>query len=233
MKTKKAMRKTVSVLLFLTLSISTVLLAYLYFSSPEDKKLSGEWTAKLDMTEQAAAAAYGWLQEIEAVTVSLDDLEACMQELSIQADLTLEQTTRSGGTFHGEILPESYDACEQAAYEALAGTFRKLVARRLQLAGYTGSTEEDAVEALIRETFGMSAVEYLRACGPVLLPSREELQARYGGSGTYEMAEGFLIREYDTDAPGPPRSERCIRQGADLILAGEDGPVMRYILREP
>ena len=232
MKTKKAMRKTVFVLLLLTLSISTVLLAYLYFASPEDKKLSGEWTEKVDISEKAAAVAFSWLQEIEAVTVSLDDLQASMQGLNVQVDLTLEQTTRSEGTFKGMVLPESYDACEQAAYEAFAGAFRKLVARRLQLAGYTGSTEEDAVEALIQETFGMTSVEYLMACGPALLPSREELQARYGGSGTYEIGEGILVREYDTGDPVSARSERCIRQGADLVLAGEDGFVMRYTLRK-
>lgn len=232
MKTKKAMKKTVIALLLLTLSISTVLLAYLYFFNAEDKKLSGEWTAELDMTEQAAAAAFGWLQDIEAVSVSMEDMEACMLGLSVQVDLTLEQTARSGGTFQGMVPPESYAVCEQAAYEALAGAFRRLVAERLRMAGYTGSTEEDAVEALIEETFGMSAVEYLRSSGPALLPSRDELQARYGGSGTYEIAEGILVREYDAGHPVTERSERCIRQGTDLILAGEDGPVMRYTLRE-
>lgn len=233
MKTKKAMRKTIIALVLLTLSISTVLLAYLYFFAGEDKKLAGEWTAELSMTEQAAGAAYGWLREIEAVSVSAEELEACMQGLSIQVELVMEQTSRSGGIFEGQVLPESYDACERAAYEAYAGVFRKLVAERLHMAGYTGSTEEDAVEALVQETFGMSTVEYLRSCAPALLPSREELRARYGGSGTYEITEGVLSREYDGGDPGSTRSERCIRQGADLILAGEDGSVIRYLLKQP
>ncbi|MCM1182892.1 MAG: hypothetical protein NC337_05930 [Roseburia sp.] len=219
---RKIIKNTALVLLFLSLSVSTALLTYLHFFASGDRNLSGEWTANPDMTEQAAVAAFGWLQDIEAVSVSMEELETCMQGLTIEVSLTLEQTGRAEGSFRSSVLPESYEACNQAAYEAFAMVFRELVAERLRMAGYTGSADEEAIEALVTESFGMSTVAYLMACGPALLPSLEELQDRYDGSGTYEAAEGLLIRQYDNGGSAVTRTEGYIREGASLILFRED-----------
>ena len=107
------------------------------------------------------------------------------------------------------------------------------------MAGYTGDTGEEAVEALVNETFGMSTVSYLMSCGPALLPSLEELQGEYDGSGTYETAEGILTRRFEAGNALEEKAERYIREETELVLIGEDGaenaddyPVA-YILQEP
>lgn len=96
---KKTIKNVIFTLLLLTLSASTALLAYLHFFASDDDELSGEWTAELDMTQQAAITALDWLQDIEAVSISLEDMESYMQNLTIQISLTLEQTDSSEGTF--------------------------------------------------------------------------------------------------------------------------------------
>lgn len=218
------MRKTakaILALLLLTLSVSTAFLAYLHFFAPGDRDLSGQWAAELDMTERAAVTALDWLQEIEAVSVSLEDMEVYMRDLTIRVNLDFEQTVRSEGMFRCEVSPESYDACRQAAYEGFAAAFRNLLAERLHMAGYTGSMDGEAVEALVTETFGMSTVSYLMAYGPALLPSLEELQAGYDGSGTYEAAEGILTRQFDTGEAVVTKAEYYIRKDSSLVLSGE------------
>ncbi len=217
----KIIKNIILTLLLLTLSISTALLAYLHFFAADDGELSGEWTAELDMTHQAAVTALGWLQEIEAVSVSLEDMESYMQDLNIQVNLTLEQTGSSEGTFCCNVLPESYDACNQAAYEAFAMAFRELLAQRLQMAGYEGGTDMESMESLVTETFGMSTVSYLMSCGPSLLPSLEDLQERYGGSGTYEVAEDILTRRFDVNGVVTTKAEHYIRKDSNLILLEE------------
>jgi len=239
---RKTMKNVVLILVLLTLSASTALLTYVHFFASGDKDLSGEWTADLDMTEQAAITALSWLQDIEAVTVSLEDMESYMQGLTVQVNLILEQTTNSEGTFRCNILPESYDACRQAAYEEFAAAFLELVSERLRMAGYTGSTDKEAVEALVTETFGMSTASYLMSCVPDLLPSLEDLQARYDGSGTYETAEGILTRQFDNGQSVITKTERYIRKDENLILFEEIGSVsvnlfsdhypMIYILKQ-
>lgn len=218
---KKIMKFIVLAILLPALMISTAGLAYLHFFASGDKNLSGEWTASLDMTEQAAVMAFGWLQDIEAVSVSMQNMESHMQGLDIAVQLTFEETQRSAGTFRCKVLPESYDTCNQAAYEAFASAFRQLLAERLRMADYAGGTDDAAVEALVAETFGMSTVSYLMSCGPKLLPSLEELQAQYEGSGTYQTKEGILTRQFEDGESVHTREEQYIREGTRLILTGK------------
>ena len=218
---KKIMKNAIFTILFSVLIILALFLAYLFLYASNDRNLSGKWTADLDMTGQAAVTALGWLQDMEAVSVSLQDMEARMQGLTVKLDLTLEQTARSGGTFVSTVQQESYAACSQAAYEAFAAVFRELVADRLRMAGYTGSTDKDTMEALAAETFGMSTVSYLMSYGPALLPSLEDLQAQYDGSGTYEAAEGILTRQFDAGGSAGEKREYYIRKDSNLILSEE------------
>ena len=54
--------------------------------------------------------------------------------------------------------------------------------------------------------------------GPALLPSLEELQAGYDGSGTYEVSEGVLLRQFDVGGTVVTKAERYIREEDCLIL---------------
>lgn len=224
---KNTVKNTILLILLLTLGISTALLTYLHFFASGSRRVSGEWTAELDMTERAAATAFSWLQDIEAVSVSLEDMESCMQGLTVQVELLLEQTDRNKGTFRCTVLPESYDACNQAAYGAFAAVFRELLTERLRMAGYAGSMDEEAIEALVNEAFGMSTISYLMTYGPALLPSLEDLQAEYEGSGTYETAEGILIRQFDAGWAVTARAEYYTRTDFNLVLLGKDDSVMQ------
>lgn len=220
----KIIRNVIVTLLLLTLSISTVLLAYLHFFSSDDKEISGKWSANLDMTQQAAVTALSWLQDIEAVSISLNDMESYMQDLNIQVCLTLEQTDHLVGNFQCNVVPESYEACNRVAYEAFAKAFQDLLAKRLSMAGYADSTDQETIETLVMETFGMDTVSYLMSYGPALLPALEDLQAGYDGSGTYEMAEGTLVRQFDTGAVST-KVEYYIWKDSKLVLSEEIGSV--------
>lgn len=234
---RKILKNSVLIGLFLFLITFTALLIYLHFFASDDKDLSGNWTAKLDMTKQSAVTALSWLQDIEAVSISLEDMEEYMQGLTIEVNLTLEQTGNSEGTFHSNILPESYDACNQAAYEAFAAAFRDLLTERLLMAGYTGNTDKEAIEALVTETFGMSTVSYLKSCAPQLLPSLEDLQAQYDGSGAYKTAEGILTRQFDDGQTATAKTEYYIRKDSNLILYEESdsslSPVIYTLQQAP
>lgn len=230
---RKTIKNAVFILLFLTLSVSTAILAYLHFFASDDRDLSGEWTAKIDMTEQAAVTAFSWLQDIEGVSVSYEEIESYMQELTVQVNLLFEQTERSAGTFQCNISPESYEACNQAAYAAFAAVFQELLTERLRMTDYTGSTDKEAIEALVTETFGMPTVSYLMSYGPTLLPSLEELQAGYDGSGTYEITDDILTRQFEAGRDVTIKAEYYIRKDSDLVLSGEidsvsDGPLSDY-----
>ena len=229
---RKAAKNTIVILLLLTLSVTTAFLIYLHFFASKDNDLSGEWTADLDMSKQAAVTAFAWLQDIEGVSVSLEDIESYMQDLSVQVELNLEQTARNNGNFSSNVLPESYEDCRQTAYEAFAMVFRAALSERLRMAGYAEGTDEEDIEALVTETFGMSTVSYLLTYGPALLPSFEELQEQYEGSGTYEVLEGILIRQFNDGQFTEAKEEWYIRKDSCLILAGENDSGMETPLSD-
>lgn len=222
----KTIKHVVITLLFITLGISTALLAYLHFFASGDEDLSGEWITNLDMTEQAAVAAYSWLQDIEAVSVSIEDIESYMQDLAIQVNLSFEQTARSEGTFYCSVSQESYNECNQAAYEVFAFVFQEILAQRLHMAGYIDSSDGEDIEALVTEAFGMSTVSYLMSYGPALLPSLEDLQTLYNGSGTYEAAEGILTRQFDDGQHADTKAEYYISNDCNLILSEETSLIL-------
>lgn len=94
---------------------------------------------------------------------------------------------------------------------------------RLRMAGYTGSTDQEAIESLVTETFGMSTVSYLMSCGPSLLPSLEELQEEFDCSGAYEVTEDVLTKQVDTGRIVVTEEERYIRNDSMLILSEKIG----------
>ncbi len=220
---KRNLKTIIRTILLLFLITSTALLTYLHFFAADDKNLSGVWIAKQDMTNQAAVTALNWLQDMEAVSISLEEMEQYMQGLTIEVNLTMEQTARSEGTFQCNILPESYETCNQAAYEAFAVAFQDLLTERLRMAGYTGSTDKEAIEQLVTETFGMSTVSYLMSCGPKLLPPLEDLQAQYDGSGTYQTKDGILTRQSDDGWQVTTKTEYYLRKSSTLLLSEDAG----------
>ena len=50
------------------------------------------------------------------------------------------------------------------------------------------------------------------------MPSLEDLQAQYNGSGTYEVAEGILTRRYDD---GTTKTENYVWENFSLVLSEE------------
>lgn len=220
---RKTTKNVALIRLVLTLSVLLALMIYLHFFASEDQNISGQWTTEVDMTGQAAATAFLWLRDIEGVSLSLEDVESRMEKLTVTVDLELEQTARSEGAFRCYVVPESYEACREAAYERYAELFRECSAQRLRMAGYSGDTGAEAVEGLVEESFGMPTVSYLMSCAPSLLPSLEALQEEYDGSGTYRTAEGILTREFETGSAAQIKEEGYIRHGLDLILTQKPG----------
>ena len=92
---KRAIKNTICTLLFLILCSFTALFAYLYFFQPGERNLSGEWTAELDMSGRAAVTALDWLQDIEGVSISLEEMESYMPDLTVQVNLGFQETARS------------------------------------------------------------------------------------------------------------------------------------------
>ncbi len=92
---RKILNFMVLAVLLPALLTATVLLTYLHFFAP-GTRISGKWTASLDMTDQAAVTAIGWLQDIEGIDIegisaSMQEMENTVQDFTVEVTITLRR----------------------------------------------------------------------------------------------------------------------------------------------
>ena len=210
-KEKKRRGHTLIVMLLLAIilllaAISCALSLRLYKRS--DPNLSGRWQMELDVTDQACMRANAWLHE--AGHGSEVDVGNYMPELHILVELAL----REDGSWSRQLDEASLSAARQKAEAALHDALRELVRLRIADAGRPLETDT-ALDARLADAAGMPVERYLSEYGPALLPSAEELQARYNGSGGFQI-EGVHIHFDGQD------SARYLADDALLVLAYVD-----------
>ncbi len=183
---------------FLLAALSCVLL--LRLNRAETADVTGKWLMRLDLTERARGCAELWLRGAELG--DRVDIGAALPRLEVKVLLSL----RADGSWTRRLDSASYESAKVQASRALEDSLHALLLLRLEDAGLAAGSDAEA-EAHFRKALGMSPGDYLALRGPQLLPAREELESRYGGSGSYALQGGELL--FDG------------RERADFILAGD------------
>ena len=203
--------KVIVILLLLVIlllaAISCGLALRLYRRS--DPLLVGNWRMQADYTDLARERANAWLRE--ARLGEQTDTGAYLKPVKLPVELHL----REDGTWSRTFDPDKRAEAEKAAREALETALTELVRLRIQDAGRPEVTEQEA-EDRIAEAIGMSAGDYLELYGPALLPTAEELEAAYTGSGVYQIEGPYLHLEGHASA-------RYLADEVLLVLESEEG----------
>lgn len=174
-----------------------------------DPSLIGTWRMELDLTETARARANAWLQN--AKLGERIDAGDVLPKLTVRAELAL----REDGSWEKTLDADSLARAKAAADKALAASLRELLRLRITDAGRPAVTAAEA-DRQIAAAIGMTAEEYIAACGPALLPGEAELRARLEGSGFYQI-EGPNLR-FDGG-----RAVRFLTDDTLLVLSADDG----------
>ncbi len=192
---------------FLLAALSCVLL--LRLNRAETADVTGKWLMRPDLTERARGCAELWLRG--AALGDRVDVGAALPRLEVKVLLSLQPD----GTWTRRLDGASYESARENASRALADALHALLLLRLEDAGLAAGSEAET-QAHIRRALGMSIEDYLALCGPQLLPAREELESRYGGSGSYALLDGEILFD------GRERAD-CILAGDFLILSRAGG----------
>ncbi len=203
---KRTLILLLSVILLLA-AVSCVLGVRLY--SREQASPVGNWQMRLDMTELVRMQADAWLHEAELG--SQVDVGNRLPQIQIAVSLKLDPD----GNWSRQVDAGSYEAAQKSARQALASSLRELVILRAAAAGRSVRNPKQA-EALIADVIGMSGEQYLADYGPKLLPALEELQARYDGSGTWQITGQNLCLE------GSPKAHFLVDEQL-LVLSWSEG----------
>lgn len=150
-----------------------------YKQYKESKEIKYEYVS---MTEEAAARAYVWLNDIENNELSYDEIKDCMGQFNLELVLTPSKTK---GEYDRAIAENAYEYCVSQAEEGLEKAYKKAVINRLIAADYeldhNSIPTDETVESLMKDTFGISVSEYLKKMNVKLLPSNDELNSMFTG----------------------------------------------------
>lgn len=192
--------------IFLLAALSCVLMLQLNRERVGD--VTGRWVMRLDLTDHARTCANLWLRGAELG--DRIDVGDRLPTLSVNIVLSLN----ADGSWTRRIDTSDYSSAEKSADRALAQALLELLALRTEAAGRKAWTSDEA-QTHLYEAVGLSAEEYLTQYGPSLLPDAGELEARYNGSGRWDISGQEIIFD------GQRRAE--YRMGGGVLILADGG----------
>ncbi len=197
-------------------------LVFVHHATDPSRRLPGNYQAQIDYTRNIVDKGNQYLQDaFLGDQVSVEDY---LDPICIDLHLTFSKE----GTYLLEVDASSYARAEETAYAALKQALYELIRLRQEAAGKSARSDEE-IQSVLEELLGMPADEYLQTYGPSLLPSYEELEAAYAGSGTYEATRDLLILEGG-------KTRHILTDASTLVLtdpAGEEDPMVWYVDPQP
>jgi len=139
---------------------------------------------EISLSEEVSAKAYVWLNQIDDMNISYEDLRQAIGDINLTVELT---PSGKKGIKNQQIVDGAYEQCLEKAYSGLANAYWQVVASRLTESGYDKPINQNTVEKLMKDTYGLSIVDYLKACEDLsLLPSKEDAMTKYNQEVTDE-----------------------------------------------
>ncbi len=148
----------------------------------------GEYVRSIDVTDSVVAGVALWLKDVEGADITTEWIkEQLDDELKITVHLTFERKGLSSGTCNEAAGRDSYEECREKSFALTCDCLRKLLIKRLEAVGYTGSLSDADTDALISEALGMPLGDYIKNAGVEVIPPFEEFQDEVSRSGDYRI----------------------------------------------
>ncbi len=176
---QKAQKRRSSILpVFIIISAALVVILGLILFLKSMKSKTESVYRYVSMSEEAAARAYIWLNQIEDMPLSYTEIKEMMGNIRLTVVLT---PAGEKGRYIQTLAEDTFADCEKRAQDGLEKAYREAVRYRLLDAGYEGVITDDMLDDMMREAYGVSVSEYLSFCEVQLLPALEELTEMYSG----------------------------------------------------
>lgn len=161
------------ILIILLIAALTVLGAKAYLQYRTLDSIEGTHEEYVDITESVAAGAEEWLEDVEGVTVTVQDISECMGELKITVVTECTLDSYDNLTVTRQVDRTSYDECRDQAYAGVSEYYKNIIRQRLSAAGI--NAENADIDAITEEATGMDVEEFVEQSLPDLFPDYEAL----------------------------------------------------------
>ena len=134
------------------------------------------------MAEEASANALIWLNQITDNELDFATVAECMGDMSI----TVERIPGKKGAYTQTLLEDTYEPCIAQANEGFKKAYIKAIENKILEHNPDAKIEEDTVDNLMNEVYGVSLDEYLSSVDCEIIPSLEDIKDRYNQEVTNE-----------------------------------------------
>ena len=238
-KRKKRIRRIKIKAVVSTLVIVAILLVatYMVRKSLSLGQIEGSWTREVDVTDQVACETAIWLSDVGGMDTSQEWIHEKLGSLTYTSVLTFEKTGLGKGEFSEVVDKESYEACKDDTYRAVARCLEDIIARRLDMAGYGEELSEEDAKKVVSEVLGVSTEQYLKEKGVDMLPAIEVEEGINNRSGAYSLSGSSITWTCTSDVHGDKPEEinengqvtESISFVDDMLVIPEDSRVYRRV----
>lgn len=130
----------------------------------------------VSMTEEASARAFVWLNKIDYMELSYEDVVSIMGQFNLEI---IKTPTKEKGVYTYALADNAYEYCQNQAQVGFERAYKQVIKNRIEKTGYEGEISDETVERLMLETFGMTVSDYLKQCDVKLLPAEDEINEKY------------------------------------------------------
>lgn len=134
------------------------------------------------MSEEASANTLIWLNHITDNELDFATVLECMGDMSV----TVERIPGKKGAYTQILVEDTYDACLAQATEGFKKAYIKAIENRILEQNPDAELEEDTVDNLMSDVYGVSVDEYLSSVECEIIPDIDAVKERYNMEVTNE-----------------------------------------------
>lgn len=172
---------TVIILVIIILALVSAGLFYYYLNNP--RLIKGSWDRKIDVTDEVTNNISAYISE---ATFGKDiDPSQYVDEIAIGILFVIDED----GSYSIRVSEEDYNMALDKANNAMKSAITDLLIRRMEISQIES---KKSIDELVEASIGISLDEYIASYAPKLLPSIEELNAKYAQKGTYTVNKDII-----------------------------------------
>lgn len=134
------------------------------------------------MSEEASANTLIWLNHITDNELDFATVLECMGDMSV----TVERIPGKKGAYTQTLVEDTYDTCLAQASDGFKKAYIKAIENRILEQNPDAELEEDTVDSLMSDVYGVSVDEYLSSVECEIIPDIDAVKERYNMEVTNE-----------------------------------------------
>lgn len=180
MRRKRRKDSSIIAVTFIVFILIVALAGIVIYSTIKSKEPKYKYES---LTEEITAKTYVWLNEIDDMELSYEDIRDTFGEIKIEIVL---KKAKGKGMYIQSLNEESYNAAVEQIKAGINKLFKQVIVEKIRSEGFEGEISESLLESIMTESYKMTISEYIDNYASDIIPDKNTLINKYSGEVAYE-----------------------------------------------